>query len=110
MSVGMFTNVDGGVFRFNEFLISRYTRAQNKRDQTAVCHQGPMGMGKRMKRSHLRQPRFFHQRDGGFAGGVGEFCGIGFSLWVLGLAWTKFHRLKPMPREAYATQNLYRID
>jgi len=31
---------------------------------------------------------------------IRAFCGTGFSLWGLGLAWTKPHRLKPMPLKA----------
>ena len=45
--------------------------------QIVVCHHGPMGIGNRRKRSHLRQPSFFHQNEGSLDGG---FAGISIAV------------------------------
>jgi hypothetical protein len=82
--------------RFVEFFIKSHARTQNRMAQTKVCHHGPIGIGKRIKRSHLRQPSFFHQRDGGSVGGLaGSSIAVNFELlaamlMICGLLW---HRL-----------------
>jgi hypothetical protein len=59
----------GGVFvGLMAFFINNHAKITNETVQISVCHQGPIGIGNRMKSSHLRQPSFFHQIDGLLAG------------------------------------------
>ena len=54
----------GGNFEcLTGFLISSQTKMQNNTPQISVVHHGPIGTGNKTKRSHLRQPSFFHQMD-----------------------------------------------
>jgi hypothetical protein len=68
----------GGVFvGLTEFFINSHAKITNKTVQINVCHQGPIGIGNRAKMSHLRQPSFFHQKDGLLAGFfVATFCDV----------------------------------
>jgi hypothetical protein len=63
--------------RLTEFLIKSHAKMMNKTVQINVCHQGPIGIGNKAKRSHFRQPSFFHQRDGAVVGFfVATFWGV----------------------------------
>jgi hypothetical protein len=67
----------GNLKRLIESLINNHANMTNKTVQISVCHQGPIRMGNRAKRSHLRQPSFFHQKEGALAG---DFAGISISV------------------------------
>jgi hypothetical protein len=70
--------VAGNFGRLTAFLINSQAKMPNNTAQINVCHHGPIGIGNRMKSSHLRQPRFFHQRDGSLLAffAAGSIAGI----------------------------------
>ncbi len=67
----------GSLKRLIGLLSNSHAKITNKIVQISVCHQGPIGIGNKPKRSHLRQPSFFHQKEGALAG---DFAGISISV------------------------------